>query len=141
MYLGSVEVLTNSMVTFTGCLAIVKASAKDEVAGLELTETFLRHRRHILEMLCSSTCSGTSKWHQENSAWHTERLRSCAWNQVVLLEFPLINRGVRGPDSPCDQDHGIASSNVKNDCFDIILERNQNILVLFPDLSYSGRGN
>jgi hypothetical protein len=29
------------MVTFTAGLAIVKASAKDEVAGLELTETFL----------------------------------------------------------------------------------------------------
>ena len=41
LYLGSVEVLTNSMVTFTAGLAIVKASAKDEVAGLELTETFL----------------------------------------------------------------------------------------------------
>jgi hypothetical protein len=41
LFLGNVKVLTNSNSSFVGGLAIVKGSEKYQVAGLELTETFL----------------------------------------------------------------------------------------------------
>ena len=41
LYLGDVKVLTNSTASFSGGLAIVEGSEKDQVAGLELTESFV----------------------------------------------------------------------------------------------------
>ncbi len=41
LYLGSVKVLSNSSTSYARGLAIVEDSEKDQVAGLELTESFL----------------------------------------------------------------------------------------------------
>jgi hypothetical protein len=41
LYLGSIKVLSNSCTSYIGGLAIVEGSEKDQVAGLELTESFL----------------------------------------------------------------------------------------------------
>ncbi len=41
LYLGSIKVLSNSSIFYVGGLAIVEGSEKDQVAGLELTESFL----------------------------------------------------------------------------------------------------
>jgi hypothetical protein len=41
LYLGSIKVLSNSSTSYVGDLAIVEGSEKDQVAGLELTESFL----------------------------------------------------------------------------------------------------
>jgi hypothetical protein len=38
---GSIKVLSNSSTSYVGGLAIVEGSEKDQVAGLELTESFL----------------------------------------------------------------------------------------------------
>ncbi len=41
LYLGNVKVLTNSSTSYAGGLAIMDGNKKDQVAGLELTESFL----------------------------------------------------------------------------------------------------
>jgi hypothetical protein len=41
LYLGSIKVLSNSSTSYMGGLAIMEGSEKDQVAGLELTESFL----------------------------------------------------------------------------------------------------
>jgi hypothetical protein len=41
VYLGNIEVLTNTSMVFVGRAAIVEGHEKDLEAGLELTETFL----------------------------------------------------------------------------------------------------
>jgi hypothetical protein len=41
LYLGSIKVLSNSSTSYVGSLAIVEGSEKDQVVGLELTESFL----------------------------------------------------------------------------------------------------
>ncbi len=41
VYLTNIKVLTNTSVIFVGRVAIVEGNEKDQVAGLELTETFL----------------------------------------------------------------------------------------------------
>jgi hypothetical protein len=41
LYLGSIKVLSNSSTSYIGGLAIVEGSEKDQVASLELTESFL----------------------------------------------------------------------------------------------------
>ncbi len=41
LYSGPIKVLTNTSSTFNGGLAIVEGRDKNQVAGLELTETFL----------------------------------------------------------------------------------------------------
>jgi hypothetical protein len=52
MYLGNVKVLMNTSTSFVGGLAIVKGSKKDQVAGLELTNTFLLcGRAHIMNIV------------------------------------------------------------------------------------------
>ncbi len=41
LYLGSIKVLSNSSTSYAGGLTIVEGRVKDQVAGLELTKSFL----------------------------------------------------------------------------------------------------
>jgi len=65
LYLGSIKVLSNSSTSYVGSLAIVEGSEKDQMAGLELTESFLlcgraamrTHIKNIVIVPLTSACS------------------------------------------------------------------------------------
>ena len=50
LYLGPMKVLTNASALLVGVLVIVDGSKKDQVAGLELTETYMLCSRHAAKM-------------------------------------------------------------------------------------------
>jgi lipoprotein NlpI len=62
LYLGNIEVLTNTSTLFVGALAIVEGSEKDQEAGLEVTETFLLCGRAAQITHIKNTWSSSTPW-------------------------------------------------------------------------------
>ncbi len=88
LYSGPIKVLTNTSSTFNGGLAIVEGRDKNQVAGLELTETFLlcgraaqkTHIRNIVvffhPMSQIQVASGQVRCSHDGSKYHQAGVRA-----------------------------------------------------------------